>query len=90
MLLSALHVLGVFAVVAPAKLWGYEFITPDLATRSLGVLAKMLVSFGKVPVNRGLCFVHGLIIAVMDHSLGHSTEHGLDNIQELSTGWQGS
>src|SRR5262249_40166267 len=78
----------IFAIVADAELTRDSFISPDFLACSFRILGEVIISFRNVPVHGTLCSLHGRKVAIVNHGLGHSTEYGLDHVQELRTGWK--
>src|SRR5260370_19105922 len=80
----------VFAVVGFVELWLDSLFPPNLLARPMWMLLKVLVSVSKVPIHRSFRSFDRGVVAVVDNGSGHATEHGLDDVQELSARWQRS
>jgi hypothetical protein len=61
------------------------FFSPNLISCPFWVRGVILVTLKEVAVNASLAFLDGPVVAVVDDSSCHPTEHRLDNVQELGT-----
>ena len=76
----------ILAVVAIRERWRDALVAPDGFAGAPGVVAELLVAIGKISINRYARRVDRWVIAVVDYSSRHTTEHGLDDVEELGTG----
>lgn len=73
----------VLAIVARFEAGQNELLSPDLVSGSSWILPVIFVPLGEVGVNGFFAFLYRLVIAVMDHSLCHTTEHRFYDVEKL-------
>src|SRR5436309_14521886 len=75
----------IFAVLAGIKYRRDLFLAPNFIASSFGILLKMVVSIGEVPVDRCARRVRRRVIAIFDNCGGHATEDRFNYVQKLGS-----
>src|SRR5258708_6809604 len=73
----------ILAIVAIREVWRHALVAPDALAGAPGVILELLVAISKVTINRGARGVDRRVIAIVDYSSRHTTEHRLDDVEEL-------
>ena len=49
------------------------------------MISEVGVALAEVPVNRGFCVIHRLIVTVLNYGARHAAENRFDHVKELSS-----